>query len=260
VTGLQAAHPIILESSVILAGLRGLSLQGDPVSGAASANQPGVTPVFSLDDAQFLAPLISTALSTATANQFVIFRVFTAPVGAGPRTGVESAGMISLPREETAGALYVRGRSLHITLTKCRDRLNSPGVPDHGKADSTGLTNRTLLFTPASAMRPELSRRDALPLSADLPSVVVDYQAFPRIVESPVPSSFTTYGEQPPVSPATEEVRELKDLVVKKDLELERMRDEINRLKQELKDLAAQRGTAGTHKPPPRTAPSTSKP
>jgi uncharacterized coiled-coil protein SlyX len=184
--------------------------------------------------------------------------------------------MATISRAEIAGALYVHGRSLHITLTKYPDSPNAVRAPDHGHAGPTSLAGRSLLFSPSSAMRPELYRRDALPLPAGLPSVVVDYQALPRMAKQPAPSSFPMFDSQPPPAPmagmpgfqasppvahTTEEVRELKDLVVKKDLELERMRDEIKQLKQELRDLAAQqRGPAGPRKQPSRTSPSTPNP
>ena len=281
VSGLQASHPIILEPATILASLQGLSLGPDSTAGPTSSDSPPVIPVFSQDDSQFLAPLIGTALSAATTNQYVIFRVFATPIafGAAQHSGNKSESaespMPAIPREETAGALYVHGRALHITLTKYRAPRHSVHTPDHGNASSTGLVGRTLLFSPASTMRPGLYRRDALPLPAELPSVVVDYQALPRMVKQPAPSSFPMSDSQPPPAPmagmpgpqtappvahTTEEVRELKELVVKKDLELERMRDEIKQLRQELRDLAAQqRGPAGPRKPP-RTSPSTPTP
>jgi hypothetical protein len=272
VTGLQASHPIILEPSVILASLGGLSLRQGSTVVPATTDSPDVSPVFSQDDAQFLAPLISTALSAATSDQYVIFRVLASPgsSGSGQRGGEEidskQSPMRSTGQTETAGALYVQGRSLHIILTKYRGRLDTTRATDYTQADARDLIGRTLLFTPASALRPELSRREMLPLPTELPSVTVDYQALPRTAEPPAPFLAPTVGVSesrmsPPVAPIAEEVRELKELVVKKDLELERMRDEINQLKQELKDLAAQqRNSAGSRKQPPRTSPSTPKP
>ena len=271
VTGLQASHPIILESSVILASLRGLSLRQGSAA-PASNDSANASPVFSQDEAQFLAPLISTALSAATSDQYVIFRVLSSPerLGSGQGAGTEidsgPSRMHSTGQEETAGALYVRGRALHITLTKYRGRPDTARAMDYTQADASDLAGRTLLFTPASALRTELSRREMLPLPAELPSAAVDYQALPRTAEpsAALPPPLTVMPEprlSSPVAPTAEEVRELKELVVKKDLELERMRDEINQLKQELKDLTAQqRGTAGSRKQPPRTAPSAPKP
>lgn len=272
VTGLQASHPIILESSVILASLRGLSIRPDSATVSASNGSIRVSPVLSYEDAQFLAPLISTALSAATADQYVIFRVRSSPGSSETDhragTGVDSglSQMPSIEQKETAGALYVRGRALHIILTKYRGRPDATRALDSSPADSKDLAGRTLLFTPASALRTDLSRREVLPLPAELPSVSVDYQALPRTPEPPAPAPAPTAGAPeshlaPPAASTAEEVRELKELVVKKDLELERLRDEINRLKQDLKDLAAQqRGTAGSRKQPPRTTPSTPKP
>lgn len=272
VTGLQASHPIILEPSVIQASLGGLSLRRGTTAVPPTTDSPDVRPVFSREDAQFLAPLISTALSAATSDQYVIFRVLTSPggSGSGQRGGDEidskQSPMRSTGQTETAGALYVQMRSLHIILTKYRGRLDTARAPDQTQADTRDLIGRTLLFTPTSAIRPELSRREMLPLPAELPSVAVDYQALPRTTEPPAPFPSPIVGApesrmSAPVPPTAEEVRELKELVVKKDLELERMRDEIKQLKQELKDLAAQqRSSAGSRKQPPRAAPSTPKP
>ncbi|MEX5212604.1 MAG: hypothetical protein NW703_00410 [Nitrospiraceae bacterium] len=267
VTGLQASHPIILESSVIQASLGGLSLgqQRSNTTPGSTDDQLPVIPVFSRDDAQFLAPLISTALSSATADQFVSFRVLTSPVNSSSSRAasadVDAAqSRIGSTPEETAGALYVRSRMLHIILTKFRGRPDSLRAVDSSHAYSKDLAGRTLLFSPASALRTDLSRPLVLPFPADLPSLAVDYQALHRVAEPPVSAPVPTAGvsESLPsaTAPTVEEVRELKDLVVKKDLELERMRSEIGQLKQELKELTTrQRGSAGPRKQSPRTAP-----
>lgn len=272
VTGLQASHPIILEPSVILAGLGGLSIRQDSTAMSASTDSPAISPVFSPDDAQFLAPLISTALSTATTDQYVIFQVLTSLGSSAPsqRTGQDtnpgSSGMGSTGAEETTGALYVRGRALHIILAKYRGRPDPSRGLDSTSTDVKDLAGRSLLFEPASALRTDLSRREIIPLPTQLPSVTIDYQALPRTAELPAPRPLPIVETSqshvpPPLAPTGEAVRELQELVVKKDLELERMRDEIKQLKQELKDLAAQqRSAAGSRKQAPRTAPSTPKP
>lgn len=267
VTGLQASHPIILESSVIQASLSGLSLgqqRSNTTPGTTNDRQP-VIPVLSPDDAQFLAPLISTALSSATADQFVSFRILTSSVNSSSSRGssadIDAAqSRIGPTAEETAGALYVRSRTLHIILTIYRGRPDPLRAIDSTQAYSKDLAGRTLLFSPASALRTDLSRPVVLPLPADLPSVAVDYQALPRVADPPVSAPVPTAGlsESLPsaAAPTVEEVRELKDLVVRKDLELERMRSEISQLKQELKELTIQqRGSSGSRKQSPRTAP-----
>lgn len=241
-SGLQASHPVILEPVILTAALQGLSIS-DPAKSGAIGETPAVTPIFHEEDVAFLAPLLSTALTKATPSQYVRFNLHHR----------------SLPndaREQTSGALYVYGRSLHLTLTAYRvtpQRPETAQMANRKIIDPTGLAGRIVSFTPPAALRSDSYRRAVLPLSDDLPSLVIDYQALQAVkhtrpAQPPTPSTPapSTSASRPPdsaplsgdIAPAatpsgTSEVRDLKELVIKKDLELERLREEIQRLKQD---------------------------
>ncbi len=249
-SGLQASHPVILEPVILAAALQGLSISDPAKSGALGASS-AVTPIFREEDVAFLGPLLSTALTKATPSQYVLFRL-------------HHRSLDNDARERTSGALYVYGRSLHLALTEYRIPFSqADGVPATASS-STGLTGRSVSFAPATALRPDLYRRSVLPISETLPSLVIDYQSLqgrPTITSTP-----TVAPASPPAGPVLqagdatpsgtglaqksfqelEDTRTLKELIIKKDLELERLREEVQQLKQDKTKTT----TPATGKPP----------
>ncbi len=254
-SGLQASHPVILEPGILAAVLQGLSISDPAKSGAIGATS-AVTPLFHEEDVAFLAPLLSTALTRATSSQYVRFQL-------------HHRALANDARERTSGALYVYGRSLHLTLTEYRyapERPETVHMANRKITDPTGLAGRVVSFIPAAALRSDSYRRAVLPLSDDLPSLVIDYQALhavgqtrpaqPAMPPAPTPAAIPARklesgppsgNAAPAAAPSTSsEVRDLKELVIKKDLELERLREEVQQLKQD----RARTTTPATGKPP----------
>ncbi|GKS60443.1 hypothetical protein YTPLAS18_39700 [Nitrospira sp.] len=250
-TGLDASHPALIEPDVIASLLRGLQIKETSSFGALLDTSGTPRPIFTKEEAAFLAPLLSSALAKASPSQFVVFELQQPPTGyrakrvpgAGAGSSIPSPEQVST--EETSGALYVFGRSLHAVLTKFRyvpDPPDTIRMANRLLPDPTGLAEYKVSFSPAAALRPDTYAREALPVSDELPSFVIDYQALPSLVVTPAPApgasqaSGTTSAPAPsrPASaetPPQNQIRELKDLVVEKDLELERLRKELEQLK-----------------------------
>jgi hypothetical protein len=161
--------------------------------------------------------------------------------------------------ETTAGSIYAYGLSLYVTLTQYR---YAPGPTNtdssvHGRLlDTSGLSNQTLQFTPSTALRPDSFNRPTGGASTDK-VLAIDYQLLQQVPPS-VPASEQTAPlvervasparESPPGTRVSEtssqtteplaqreaEIHALKDLVIKKDLELENLRKELQSIRKQL--------------------------
>ena len=247
----QASHPINLEPALITRVLSGMQVQErqrtlqELLAGSSSV------PVFSPEEVQFLAPRIAKALTTASTGEAVAFQVTS------PR---QNTGRLEHSvTETTAGSLYAYGLSLYVTLSQYRyapTQANTDGLAHRRLPDPSNLSNRTLSFTPSAAQRSDTFHRTTEGSSTDR-FLVIDYQ----LLQQTAPAAATTSeqpapqmeratqpheplaGVKPPDNPARAaeplaqremEIRTLKDLVVKKDLELETVRKELQSVRKQL--------------------------
>lgn len=244
----QASHPISLEPVLIAKVLSGMQVQErqrtlqELLAGSSSV------PVFSAEEVQFLTPRIVKALTTASTGEAVSFQVTS------PRQN--SGRLEHSVIETTTGSLYAYGLSLYVTLTQYRHaptQTNTDGLAHRRLPDPSNLSNRALSFTPSLAQRSDTFNRPTGGSSTDR-VLVIDYQLLqqtapaateqpaPRI-EQPAPPREPLAGVKPPDSPSRAaepaaqremEIRTLKDLVVKKDLELETIRKELQSIRKQL--------------------------
>ncbi len=248
---IQASHPINLDQGLIARVLNGLKVQErqrtlqEILAGSSPAD-----PVFSDEQVQFLAPRIAKALTTATAGETVSFLVRS------PRPN--SGRLENALTETTAGSLYAYGLSLYVTLSQYRYAPGQPNADSTSQKrllDSSGLSNRTLHFTPSAAQRSDTFQRPTGGATTDR-MIVVDYQLLQHaVVSGPtvtpplpaeraaapalVPPPDTKISEAAPQSTGALSEREaelhaLKDLVIKKDLELESLRKELQSVRKQL--------------------------
>jgi len=234
----QASHPINLEPTLLAQVLKGLQIQDqERALQSMLIGRSSPSPVFSEDQIRFLAPLLAEGLRTAAPDQCVEYRVQTTRKGSALESSIT---------ETTAGSLYAYGLSLYVTLSQYRYAPAQINVdsPPHGRLlDSSGLSNRTLHFTPSAAQRSDSFYRPAGGASTDR-VLAIDYEILQHA--SPLPlvtaSEQTTPQMERVVAPAREplpepgtfaaspqttdtmaqreaEIRTLKDLVIQKDLE-----------------------------------------
>ncbi len=258
-SGLDAAHPVSLNPSILAAALRGVQISARIDEGGGPTGSPP-SAVFNEPEVALLAPAIGAALLQARPSQVVLFRVRHDPpgqTGPGADVGPSPRPAPTSVAEVTSGGLYLYGRSLYLTLLGYRDRTGnlSTAFPTGADGRSANLVGRQLTFQPAAALRPESYRQSRWPSGGNWPSLIIDYSALsPQAVPPPLPSATTAPARVHPPSPPSappapvqgeptqgtpgqpprttaEEMRDLKDLVIKKDLELERLREELHQLR-----------------------------
>ena len=179
---IQANHPINLEPALLAQLLRGIELHDEVlgehhvkglqtlIEGKAALTYP----LFSEDEVQFLAPLLSEGLRKATPNDSVEYRVVTT---------IEPSNRFQSPTTETTtGSLYVYGRQLYVTLSQYHYNpmltnlsFTEASHRSQDPLDYSGLKYRTLRFTPKAALRTDSPD----PPKMDKPTdrfLAVDYQ------------------------------------------------------------------------------------
>jgi hypothetical protein len=257
----QATHPITLAPETVARILRGVMVHDNRIALQSLLNdQPRPTRVFSEEDVVFLAPLLATALSRAAPDQQAGFRIVAhgAPsysTRAGAGLGSSEPPLALSPREVTAGTLFAHGQSLHLTITQYRrraERADTINMANRRLPDPSGLNQRTVFFVPAAARRDD-SYRTA---HAEDTTLVIDYNVLaklPRSETAPSPAASRSTGSARPLAPGTqpaagqppspatsdpheEELRAIKDLIIKKEMELEEVKKELQEIRRHLAD------------------------
>jgi len=262
----QAAHPIKLDPSLIARVLHGVRLQERKGTiQTLFASQPGMVRGFSDEDAEFLAPLLSNAFSQAAFDQQVAFRLtypstghsISGGVGAG--VGSSDPPLGSLRPETTSGTVYANGLSLYLTLTQFRhvpERADTINMANRRLPDPTGLDRYHVLFVPEMARRPDSYRQSWLMGEPTLTTLIIDYDLLAKLPATqlepglvpptarPEAKPLPTEDTQPSpsvqrsrVEPAereassSEDLQSMKELVIKKDMELEALKEEMRSLR-----------------------------
>jgi len=233
----KAAHPLYMSPRLLTHMFRGVEVLALP------ADKTTARRVFSDEDTEFLSPLISTALSKATKGQLVGFRV---------HHGTESAS------DSTGGILYVQGRLLHLSLTHYR--------ADTGRREiGAKLEQRSIGFIPEAARRSSLNEQPDLVNPPPLATVVIDYELLAeglepqsasgqsqplylyqdsgtvthQDVQSMLAANNAAISQETQAAQA-EEIRSLKELIVKKDSELDALKEGVRALQRRLAEVQAE--------------------
>lgn len=255
----QTTHPISLGPAVIARILHGVRVQDQQrLLQTVIAGDPSPAHAFSDADAEFLSPLLSTALYKATSDQRVGFRVFH-NTAAGSET--------------TGGFLYTHGRSLHFTLTHFRynaERLMAGSKPGRQLPDPTGLNQRQVLFVPEAAKRSSIYEQPASSSEPPLATIVIDYELLAKLsVPQPAPAQAPDPDRAPETDQGShtslransaasskgteatmsEELRSVKELVIRKDMELEALKEEVRALQRRLDEREAEPPKPKSRKP-----------
>ena len=238
----QASHPIKLEPALLSQLLAGLEIHEAGTGPhrrveSGFAGQPSTYPLFSKDQIQFLAPLLAEGLRTATPNQSIEYRVVTTHEG--------SNRFQSATTETTAGSLYADGRQLYVILSQyrydpIRTNENIADLSNRSHAlDYSGLTNRTLLFTPEAALRADSPNPPTMEKSTDR-FVAVDYQlldqarralATKRKAGPQLGGGAATAGESPEGTQAAEADARSREALAQ---EVETLKQEVESMKKQL--------------------------
>lgn len=255
----QAAHPVSLSPTLIARVLRGVRVddpRGTIQTLLLGSTKPGRA--FSDEDIGFLGPLLAEALSRALPTQQARFRVIH-PAHAYAYSGGGGAGVGSskpvTPTQgfaTTEGTLYAHGLSLYLTLTQYHyipERPDTINMPNRRLPDTTGLDQREVSFFPEVARRPDALRQSRFFGGPHATTLVIDYELLAKLPESklePSPvatarpeasatleSSASMQSTAERKAQAPDELRSLKELIIKKDLELDALKEELRALRRQ---------------------------
>jgi hypothetical protein len=237
----RASHPMTLSADTMTRVLRGVIVKDSrgPVLGNLIPGKSEVGRAFEEKDVEYLAPLLVAGLTRAASDQQVGFRVVQVSAAANSQIGgltfcvdsVRSPGTCeseqpsgAISEESTAGSLYAYGQSLYLTLTEYHyrtKRAETSTTANRSIFNPAGMANRTVLFVPESAKRPN-SYRTALSTDATL---VIDYGLLATL---PVLSDIQSTPAQSAM-PAKGEPSQ-------RDSELEALRKDLQEIKKKLAD------------------------
>lgn len=263
----QAAHPITLPPETVARVLRGILVREEHTF-VQNLTNPNLDTLraFSDDEVAYLAPLLVDGLKRAAPDQQV---GFTIPQTGGPtyaeRTGAgigSSEPPLHLaPKERTSGSLYAYGQSLYLTLTQYRyrpERVDTINMANRHLPDQSGMSHRTILFTPKTAMRPP-NYKDAR--STDF-TLVIDYvllAALPAETGPPPPPVVpvpSRASKEPTPAPLVPPV--VQEPAQTRDRELGELRKELEDIKRQLSEQEAERNAQkqkGSSKQKPLSSP-----
>jgi len=227
----QAAHPITLSADTMARVLRGVVVKDTGgVLGSLVGSKPQTMQVFGNEDVEYLAPLLADGLARAASDQQVGFRIVQVSEPVSPQSGglafcassVRFPGACSSEQPLlTEGSLYVYGRSLYLTLTEFRHRLE-PGETNSKTAprmsNPNGLANRTVHFVPESAAR---STNATLVINYDL------------LATMPAASYMQPTSAQPPMP--------VKGEPTQRNADVDELRKELQDIKKKLAEQEAER-------------------
>ncbi len=265
----QATHPIRLAPELIAKSLQGIQIEeGKGLLQSLSAQQNQRLSVFSQDDIALLAPAIADGLSQAAPDQQVGFRIVQREHFEGRDSTGAGVGSGTAPQRDqestTSGKLFVYGRSLYLTIHEFRHHTESPdtlNMPNRRLPEPTGLRNRTVLFLPESALRPDIY---APPFAAEdgLTTLVIDYDALAKTPTAAVPpppaasaptsaiAPAQAIAPQPTITPPLhDDVQQIKSQMKQKEREVEELRKELEEIKRQLGNPSTKGGQSPSSKP-----------
>lgn len=226
-----ARHPAVIDQRVMETILHGIYIQEDErlLQRLLSGRMPP-SPLFSDEQSAIVSRVLVTALSQATPQQQVVFRL----------SNPESQG-----EETTQGVLYCVEPFLYFTLRQFHDgRPHTPGEkPGRQLPDRTGLGSRRLVFQLPSSS-------DRMAENKSPTSLIINYVHVQQWLASRGATDAATAGRLnlPPSTAAVEKsgtegkdhaptarpTPSLNELIVRKDLEIESLKEEIRTLRQAL--------------------------
>lgn len=172
----QATHPIALDPQLMARILRGVHLQDAPAAGPPRpfAGSSGPIRVFSDEEVEFLAPLITSALTQAAPDQRVRFQVLH---------------HLAARTEATGGILYAHRPTVHVILTQYHSH------PDR----SPGLDGREALFLPEAARVRDPVTQTWMQVEPSQTVLAVNYDVLGKL-----PAPFLAKPAAPPAPPTVE--------------------------------------------------------
>ena len=229
----KASHPTTLSADIIARVLRGVVVKDNRgILGKLVSGKFETVQAFGNEDVEYLAPLLAEGLARAASDQQVGFRVIQADTQVSPQSGglvfcsssVRFPGVCSSEQPLlTEGFLYVYARSLHLTLTEYRHRLEEGETidkTDRRMSNPAGLTNRTVHFVPESAAR---STNATLVIDYDLLATMpVSSDMRPSAVQAPTPATGEPTQRNTDMDELRKELQDIKKKLAEQETERNR--------------------------------------
>ncbi|MEP6959767.1 MAG: hypothetical protein ABI980_13645 [Nitrospirota bacterium] len=229
----QASHPMRVSAEMMARVLRGVVVKDTGGGlGKLVGSKPETMQAFGNEDVEYLAPLLADGLARAASDQQVGFRVVQVDAQVSPQSGgltfcassVRFPGVCSSAQPLlTEGSLYVSGRSLYLSLTNYRHRLElgeTGHKADRRNSNSTGLANRTVHFVPEAAAR---STNATLVINYDLlASMPVSSDVRPTAAQAPTPATGEPTQRNTDVDELRKELQDIKKKLAEQEAERSR--------------------------------------
>jgi hypothetical protein len=225
----QPRHPVSIEPGVMVAVLQGLYMEHDErlLQRLLSGRTPPVA-VFPDEQSVVIARYLVQALAQATSAQQVRVR-FRAPRSQGVET--------------TQGVLYCASPYLYFTLQQFDDAQShgSDAKPGRQLPESTQGSRRLVFHGPtneshlAERSSPMSLRINYVALERALPSrAAADEISNPPLSLPPLTAAAPVAPDEKERTSASPQTSSLNELIVRKDLEIESLKEEIRTLRQAL--------------------------
>jgi len=251
----QAAHPIRIDQGTIARVLQGILVkENQGVLQNFLAGQSQAVSAFSQDEVRYLAPLLAEGLTRAAVDQQIGFRLIRTGSSGAPQSA--SAGSSASPSparlalmETSRGSMYAYGRSLYVTMLEYHvrsERTDSVTKANRRQSDHSGLTDRTLSFTPESATRPDSYRGK----NATNTTLVIDYES----LAAHPPHAPTQVLFPPPVNAAPPQPAPSLAPDAGRDAQLRLLQEQMNQKSREVEDLRKELQDIRRHMREPATA------
>ena len=262
----EASHPAAIDQMTMLKVVKGV-ITDDAMKGSAILPASGSKPMrlFSDEDAEFLAPLLAQSLSQAKPEQIVGFTV-SSSAGSG--------------NEPTTGTLYVQQGSIYLTIAPSRS-MKDPGfmpsstvriekAPSYASTGAAGAVSIVIDYQAlAKAPMPASIPLAATPTPMSAPPVPVvpavrtaPKQEAPGAIQALALGNPASRGIGSPemsndelLSKKLDELRQARESNRMKESEIAILKKEIEWLKQELRERAAEVKAIKANKVPLRSAP-----
>ena len=210
----KASHPKTLESTMMLRVLQGLRVQEQKstLSKLMTGDVPPV-PAFSQDQILYLAPLLTSAFSQATAEEQVTFLL---------------NNNSSNQRTRTEGFLFIKNPLLYLAITQYRTPITQTALLSQPTTSFNRPKEWELEFYPVSALQNQTERVRVSNSDTILKMLHIDYSRLATLAESKKEQSLKSS-----ISPLA--ISESSTPDPKEQEEIDALKKEVENLKKSLR-------------------------
>ena len=226
--GFKASHPKALESTMMFLVLQGLRVQEEKgtLAKLMTDDMPSA-PAFSQDQILYLAPLLTSAFSQATAEEQVTFLL---------------TNNSSNQKTHTEGRLFIEDSFLYLSISQYQTPFTQPTLLSKPTSSFNRPKEWELTFYPISALH---NQTEGVRVTTDdtiLNMLHIDYNRLNKIAESRKEESLKSSISHPDASEASipapkkqeeidvlkKEVEDLKDSLRGQDKKLQELENQIH--------------------------------